>query len=178
MGIDSVGGKVKPVSGHEDYLVSECGRVFNTMVRNKNTAKRLDQPRELKPSFKNGYARVKLHKDGAGIIYSVHRIVLLAFMGPCPEGFEGSHLDGARTNNHIDNLVWETRSENHQRKKEHGTGQHGSKHGFAKLSESDVVEIKRELAKGCIQKDLAKRFKIDEKVITNIKHGRAWVHVR
>lgn len=43
---------------------------------------------------------------------SVHRLVLEAFVGPCPEGMVGCHYDDNPTNNVLSNLRWDTHSAN------------------------------------------------------------------
>jgi hypothetical protein len=65
----------------------------------------------LKPSKINGYKRVAICDNGVKHML-VHRIVLLAFVGECPEGYECDHVDRNKTNNHIDNLRWVTPKEN------------------------------------------------------------------
>ena len=42
----------------------------------------------------------------------VHRLVLEAFVGPCPEGMECRHLEGDTANNALSNLAWGTPQEN------------------------------------------------------------------
>jgi len=42
----------------------------------------------------------------------VHRLVLEAFVGPCPDGMEACHLDSDKTNNRVSNLRWDTHLEN------------------------------------------------------------------
>lgn len=42
----------------------------------------------------------------------VHRLVLEAFVGPCPSGFECCHNDGDRSNAALSNLRWDSRSSN------------------------------------------------------------------
>jgi hypothetical protein len=51
----------------------------------------------------------------------VHRLVLEAFVGPCPEGMLTRHLDGDPANNHLDNLRWGTPAENFADSVRHGT---------------------------------------------------------
>lgn len=45
---------------------------------------------------------------------SVHRLVLEAFVGPCPEGMECCHYDDNPTNNALSNLRWDTSRSNKQ----------------------------------------------------------------
>lgn len=51
----------------------------------------------------------------------VHRLVLEAFIGPCPDGMVGCHTDGDPLNNRLDNLRWDTPSNNNRDKRAHGT---------------------------------------------------------
>lgn len=169
--------KLLTIPSFPDYLVSDRGRVFRRFFRNRHGAKQLDPPAVVKqiPSF--GYMRVFLTVNGVRKSAGVHRLVLDAFSGPCPVGFEASHLDGCRSNNAISNLVWESRSDNHKRKHDHGTAQVGDNNPFASLSETDVRSIKRLLSKGTKQRDIAARFGVVETTISSIKHGRSWGHV-
>lgn len=62
-------------------------------------------PRLLKPRpTPEGYARVKLRDR----LHLVHRLVLEAFVGPCPEGMEACHGDRGPTDQRIQNLRWDT----------------------------------------------------------------------
>lgn len=55
----------------------------------------------------------------------VHHAVLLAYVGPRPDGQECRHLDGKPRHNHAANLVWGTRLENMRDKARHGTEPYG-----------------------------------------------------
>ncbi len=56
-----------------------------------------------------------------------HRAVLLAFVGPCPEGMEACHNNGDPLDNRVENLRWDTRSNNTLDKVAHGTHPMASK---------------------------------------------------
>jgi len=77
-----------------------------------------------------GYLRVGLRKPGERRkrLYYVHALVLLAFVGPCPEGQETRHLDGSRDNNVLSNLAYGTHLENEADKERHGRRPRGEKH--------------------------------------------------
>lgn len=51
----------------------------------------------------------------------VHRLVLEAFVGPCPGGCVGCHGNGDTTDNRLVNLRWDTPGANNRDKREHGT---------------------------------------------------------
>jgi hypothetical protein len=59
-----------------------------------------------------GYARAGLKVPGIPSPATLHRVVLLAFVGPLPPGQETRHLDGDKTNNALSNLTYGTSSEN------------------------------------------------------------------
>jgi len=76
----------------------------------------------------------------------VHRYVLLAFVGECPEGMQACHNDGNPGNNRLDNLRWGTPSNNNRDKWLHGTEQTGERNPNAVLTEEQVRDI-REMSK-------------------------------
>ena len=113
-----------PVVGYEGlYEVSWSGRVrsVDRVVVASNGVARQMKGRVLKCSPGNhGYAQAILCKGDGGRSYLVHRLVLEAFEGPCPEGLEACHNDGDQTINVWDNLRWDTGSSNMVDKVNHG----------------------------------------------------------
>lgn len=60
---------------------------------------------------RDGYMRVTVSKRGKYRGFGVHRLVALAWL-PNPENKETvNHLDGNKSNNHVDNLEWATHVE-------------------------------------------------------------------
>jgi len=104
--------KWKWVVGYEGgYEVSSFGRVRSYIQERRGTL--LTEPHILKCRLNHsGYLFVSLHNDRGKKRKLVHRLVLEAFVGPCPEGYGTSHLDETKTNNHIENLKWATCKEN------------------------------------------------------------------
>lgn len=87
----------RPVAEFPQYEVHYTGD-----VRNRNG-------RALSPYVKNsGHYCVNLR----GKTRYNHRLVLEAFVGPCPEGRIGCHKDDDPSNNHVDNLYWGTYADN------------------------------------------------------------------
>jgi hypothetical protein len=138
--------------------------------------------RRLRPGLSSkGYPRLNLYwrsPDGKRQIgKDVHVLVLEIFRGQCPEGHEASHLDGNKLNSCLDNLLWETKSQNNSRKAQHGTLLFGMRHPSTRLSDSDVREIRRLHANGIRNKVLARRFGMSHAMISGIYLGQARKHV-
>ena len=102
-----------PVVGFEDrYKVSNLGRVrsLDCIRPNGNPL----SGRIMRPSKhpRTSHQRVVLWKDGREYTRLVHRLVLEAFVGPCPPGMQGLHWDDDPANNVVENLYWGTSSQN------------------------------------------------------------------
>lgn len=116
----------KPVTGYENfYDASDHGRVrrLPRSVEIKDGSTRTTAGKMLRP-FQHGrtsHLAVKLMVNGERKRRPVHRLVLEAFVGPYPEGMECCHADGDPTNNHLDNLRWDTRSANSHDSVKHGS---------------------------------------------------------
>lgn len=54
----------------------------------------------------------------------------------------------------------------------------GERSGMAILTENDVREIHRLIHVGWLQRDIAKRFNINQTHVSAIKHGRIWAHIK
>lgn len=155
------------------YEISTDGRVYSTL--NWRGYGR----REIQPvPGAGGYAKVRLrHPDGRRVNRSVHRLVALTFMSPRPSGEQLRHLNGNKLDNRLDNFSWGTPLENAQDRDEHGTTARGRRNGFAKLTESDIPIIRRKLAGGSSQRNVAKQFGVTQSAIFHINKGRTWRHV-
>lgn len=159
------------VPGYEGrYAVTDTGRVVSFAYNGG--------VKELSPSTdRKGYKRVGLYDENSNRTFiQIHRLVLFAFEGEPDEGEEARHLDGDPTNNRRENLAWGTISENREDARRHGTLNTGEKNGGAKISESDVVEIRERYAEGGIkQQSLADEFGISRVQVTRICAGDRWV---
>lgn len=158
----------KPVVGWEGfYTVSNHGEV-KSVVRN----------RLLKPNIDTkGYCQVKLYYGDSPKTVFIHVLVLEAFSGPKPDGFESRHLDGNKRNNQRSNLKWGTPKENASDRITHGrqVNQKGEDHWNAILTEHQIIEI-RGLYKSRLgsQRGLARRFHVHRSTICDIVHDRTW----
>lgn len=128
------------VAGFPGYEVSDLGIVWTKKARSRRMLSRSVD--------KDGYLRVQLWKDGRAYTRGVHRLVLTAFVGPCADGLEACHKDGNTSNCAADNLRWGTPASNQADRLPHGTDSRGARHGGAKLTEAQVVEIRARKAGG------------------------------
>lgn len=105
------------------YEVSDQGvvRSLPRTVTSRVGIPRTLKGRVMKQATTYGYQRVALTRDNQRIYLLVHRLVLSAFVGPCPDGMEACHEDSNRQNNTVTNLRWDTRSSNNRDRVRHGT---------------------------------------------------------
>lgn len=109
---------------------------------------------------------------------TIHSLVALAFIGPCPVGKEVCHRDDNPQNNALINLRYDTRLSNATDATLNGkrNAPRGSRVHAAKLSEAQVVEI-RTLSKRLSQRDIAKKFSLSHTTIGRILRREGWAHV-
>ena len=120
---------------------------------------------------RGGYYRVGLSGNGKRGCCVIHRAVLEAFVGPCPDGMMCCHYDGDKFNNNLDNLRWDTCKNNCKDTKRHGRRQTGQDHHSATLTNKQASRIKEYLAVGISPKDIAEQFNINRHTVYNIKEG-------
>lgn len=157
----------RDIDGYDGlYQVSNFGRVKSFKYKT---------PRILKLTpYPNGYLRVDLHYNGAVKSASVHRLVAEAFI-PNPDGKpEVNHINGDKTDNHVENLEWATRTENVQHALMSGlTKQNGEDSSCAKLTNEQARFI-RENPDGLTCTELARMFKVGEQTISRIQRGETY----
>lgn len=129
----------KSAPGYEGiYEVSTLGSV-RSLTRRASESGQARNGRILKPMANlRGYMVVGLWKAGTRTPYLVHRLVLLTFIGACPEGQQGCHGDGNPGNNRLDNLRWDSLAANQADRRGHGTAFTRANHPCAKLRPEDV----------------------------------------
>ena len=168
----------KAIPGFEGlYEVSNQGRVRRILFCNGSGFKADKPPKILSPG-KGRYLKVQLSSNNKRFQQSVHRLVLEAFVGLCPPGKEGSHKDGDRQNNNLNNLLWETRKINHSHKHLHGTALLGERCTFSKLKNSDIPKIRKLKQQGNASIHIAQIFGATKSNINKILQGLTWRHIK
>ena len=104
-----------PVIGYQGaYEVSDQGRVRSLDRRipySDGRKPRLQRGRILRPGDTGTGLLVHLGR-GMQNQKAVHRLVLEAFVGPCPPGMEGCHWNDNHHDNRLENLRWDTHGAN------------------------------------------------------------------
>jgi hypothetical protein len=161
--------------GLPGYEVSECGDVrrIKTLTRMKGHIN------------SDGYPEYCLRRyDGERVKKTAHTLVAEAFIGPKPSAeYQVAHRDGSRLHCHFSNLRWSTPLQNHDDRRVHGTGPFGERNPRAKISEQDVITIRREYREikspgsGRKVDELVCRYDLHHATILDIAKGRSWSHV-
>lgn len=167
------------IPGYEGaYAVSDLGRVKSLARRvrlwtpNAGELTRMVSERILRPGpqkSKSGHLTVALGKGNSKL---VHKLVLLAFEGPCPDGFEVLHRDGDPANNRLDNLRYGTRSENLEDIFYHKGRQ---------LSREQVLYVRKRAEEGFHYGEryqLALSWGVNPATVYHTASGRQYAHVR
>ncbi len=179
----------RTVAGFQGYVVGADGSLWSNRI---NVPRGKGKGRGCASGFSDvyhrvgqnldddGYCRCSLKKDGRKHSRRVHILVLEAFAGPRPEGMEVCHFpDRTRTNNRIENLRWGTDKDNANDRTIHGTfaNRKGEAHPLVKLTDADVVEIRRLRETGMYLKDIAARFPVGPQMISLIVRRIRWTHI-
>lgn len=157
-------------SSVDGYFVSDLGRVWSAVTGRIRAPGPTGKRRQ--------YMAVPLYgAPNVGRMHYVHRLVLEAFVGPCPDGHECAHLNGDPADNRLVNLAWVTPSENQRHKLAHGTLRRGERVVGAKLTEADVVAARSARRAGASVAELADRYGLDRGAMGLVLRGKRWAHV-
>ena len=153
------------------YEISNYGRV-------RSYCQNVVEGKVLNPSFIGGFKVVSVKYKGQSRHFLVHKLVAEVFI---PKSNKKQsvviHLDWNKTNNHISNLQWTTKSESYKRMHERLQEERKKKGKvvtYSKLKKDEVALIKSMLERGVKQKLIAKMFCVSEMQITRIKRGENW----
>jgi hypothetical protein len=175
----SSGVEYREIPGFPGYRVGSDGSVWSRQGRGKRHGTLEGTWRRLRERIKDGgyHYVVPCCSSQSTRPHNVARLVLLAFVGPCPDGMECCHNDGNPHNNSFENLRWDTRSANAADRNRHGRGWAGEGHPKAKLDADAVRQIRAEHARGESCPSIAARRKLDRGTVWMIVTRRTWKHV-
>lgn len=164
----------KDIIGYEGrYQVSNFGRI-KSLGNNKTRKEKF-----LKlTTDKDGYLSINLSCKGKIKKYQVHRIECQMFIPNIRNKPEVNHKDGVKSNNYIENLEWNTYSENlhHAYKNKLRTSIKGERNNRVKLTQSQVDEIREKYKTGnYLLVTLSKEYKVSISQISKIVKHKAWI---
>lgn len=157
----------------EKIQVSNFGRLRSFKVS-------ATKPKIIKGSWLAGYNIIVLRNiENKANTFYVHKLVAKYFVldRKDDQTFVG-HLDYDKKNNHFQNLKWMSRAElNAHRHKDKNYDK--SKIRNSKLTETDVIRIKKMLSRGNIKPyRIALQFGISQTQLSRIKNGQNWNHIK
>ena len=164
---------MKQIKEFPNYSITKIGKVWN------NKHKRWLVP--LKKNKNSEYLRINLYKNGKLYRKSIHRLVLETFISPCPKDMECCHNNGIKNDNRLENLRWDTRSNNQKDSVRQGT--HvctllGEKSTHHKLTEQDVRTIIYTWKTNLFtQREIAEMYNISNQQISKIVNKKDWKHL-
>lgn len=125
----------------------------------------------------SGYLTVSM----SGRTWTVHALVMRAFVGERPSEMVINHKDANKHNNCLSNLEYVTKKENSRHAWDHGlvpSGRHkGESHANAVLTSNDVREIRMLLQEGTSQQKIAERYGVCRGTVYAISKNKLWRHL-
>lgn len=169
----------KPIPGYEGaYEVSDQGRVKSLeRCSPRITPQGTAGLRHVSERFMTGACddigrwHVVLRKDRKSHAIRIHRLVLLAFVGPRPDGQIGMHLNGNPGDNRLENLAYGTNSRNQI---------DVLAHGRRSFTADDIRMMRRKAAVGLVRGDVtrwAKEFGVSVAHVSRVIKGGCYAHV-
>lgn len=167
-----------PVVGYEGlYEVSDHGQVRScdrlvyggsgTHYTRKSQILKQENHRPKGKRCGDTYKRVGLSRNAVKKNVYVHKMVLEAFVGPCPDGMECRHLNSNSSENNRANLSWGTGKQNTLDKLQNDT--------WGSVVTIEIVhEVRRRVYAGERQNSVAKNLCIHKGSVNAIISGRQW----
>lgn len=161
----------KPIPNYEGfYSINQKGEIFS--IRNN---------RIIKPFLGKGkrtYYRIELNVKGKAKKYFVHQLIAKVFIPNVENKPFINHINGIKTDNRIENLEWCTNTENITHATLTGLYKcrTGEKHYLAKLSDSEVLEVRKEIALKASQKQLSIKYNVSIHTINHIVNRKGRYH--
>lgn len=104
----------------------------------------------------------------------VHHAVLLAFVGPRPEGAVARHLNDVASDNRVENLAWGTIVENAGDRHRRGGYVKGETDPDARLTNEQVRAIRSDSRSSRI---VGHAYGVSHTTVQKIRRGEMWSHV-
>lgn len=162
---------MRKIKGFPGYYVTINGRVLSDV----RSILKVMKPRK----HSTGYPQAVLAKNGKPYYRYIHRLVLEAYVGPCPPGYQCDHINGIRHDNRLENLRWVTRKQNMRfiSKRRGNNWNKGENHPAAILTNEIILEIRKLFSQGKRQKDISDLFNLGQGYVSLIVNRKIWKHI-
>lgn len=163
-----------------ELAIDDRGRIWRIANRrgtkNGGTTSIPCKPKPADRSGAKGYRNVRAMVDGKRMTALSHRLVWLHFKGPIPDGLTVNHKNGVKYDNRPENLDLATDAEQQiHANKVLGTGsganQSAERNPFAKVTTTQVLEIRAARATGETCAAIAVRYEITYQQVWRIARG-------
>lgn len=180
LALDIDGEEWRPIPGFSGYEVSSFGRVrshwWYATGLGRGARVRRKEGWLLKPVAGHaGHIRVFMGRGAQRGWQLVHRLVLYAFYGPCPDGMVCCHNNGMSDDNRPSNLRWDTPSANQRDSVKHGTHdpKRGTRQKHSVLTE-DLVRQIRASENGISDTEWARKVGCSRALVYRVRKRQVW----
>lgn len=156
----------RPIPSLPNYFAGDDGSIWSLF--DGKPRKRKLTPLWIAPRQCRLYVSFRI--AGKPIPLLVHRLVLEAFVGPCPEGMEGCHNNGNGLDNRLENLRWDTHQANMDDRRTHATT-------ASILTPETVLRIVELRKAGLTMARIATEVGTGERNVWGVLSGRTFSHV-
>lgn len=168
------------IPGFPGYKINELGEVISCWNRgSRHTNRKMTSTWKVLKTCGKGYPRVNLYSsEGKRAVMGIHILVLITFVGPCPDNYEARHLDDNKKNSVLSNLVWGTRKDNMEDRVRNNIHLHGERIKTAKLSYEKINEARVLYTNGISQRKIAKFMEVAQSQISRALSGERWKYAK